>query len=115
MDVLADLRVRLARTRWPDAVWKAGAGISYMQELVEYWRTDYDWRKQEAFINSFANYRADINGVGIRFILTRGWQAGGTLAPAGGARPLAGDERPAPPAGAVQGLSRTAPLTRLFL
>ena len=42
-EVLADLRERLARTRWPgeipDAAWDYGSNLSYLKELVDYWRT----------------------------------------------------------------------------
>ena len=45
---LDDLRERLARTRWPDEVdgagWDYGASLAYIGELVEYWRTGFDWR-----------------------------------------------------------------------
>jgi pimeloyl-ACP methyl ester carboxylesterase len=75
-DVLDDLRTRLDRTRWPDAVagpgWEAGASLVYMRELVEYWRTAYDWRAQEARLNAFAHYRAVIDGVEIHFVHERG-------------------------------------------
>jgi pimeloyl-ACP methyl ester carboxylesterase len=75
-DVLADLRERLERTRWPQAVagepWAAGADVAYMQELTRYWLESYDWRAHEAFINSFANYRADVDGVLIHFVHERG-------------------------------------------
>ncbi|MDO8434712.1 MAG: epoxide hydrolase N-terminal domain-containing protein, partial [Candidatus Binatus sp.] len=50
-EALGDLRARLERTRFPDEVpdtgWEYGANLSYMRELVEYWRTKYDWRAQE--------------------------------------------------------------------
>jgi pimeloyl-ACP methyl ester carboxylesterase len=75
-DVLDDLQARLSRTRWPAAVvgegWEAGASLTYMHDLVDYWRTGYDWRKQEAFLNTFAHYRTKIDGVGIHFIHERG-------------------------------------------
>ena len=49
---LTDLRERLARTRWPDEIpgseWDYGSNLDYIKELTEYWRTDYDWRAQEA-------------------------------------------------------------------
>lgn len=73
---LDDLRERLARTRWikaeQGAGWKYGIDQAYMQELVDYWQNDYDWRKQEAALNAFAHFRADINGVGLHFIHERG-------------------------------------------
>src|SRR5215216_3823150 len=56
-EVLADLRRRLELTRWPDDVgnqdWYYGMHRAYLQQLVDYWRTDYDWRKAEARINAY--------------------------------------------------------------
>ena len=75
-EVLADLQRRLEHTRWPDEVegseWGYGANLAYMQELVNYWRTRFDWRAQERVINSFANFRAEVEGLGIHFIHERG-------------------------------------------
>lgn len=52
---LADLRERLARARFPDpapgGAWTYGTDVTYMQELVEYWRSSFDWRAQEAQLN----------------------------------------------------------------
>ena len=49
---LADLKRRLAATRWPDketvADQSQGAQLANLQELVRHWATDYDWRKGEA-------------------------------------------------------------------
>lgn len=73
---LEDLRARLARVRWPDEVegsgWNYGANLRYMKELVDYWQREYDWRKQEAELNRFAQFKAEIDGVGIHFIHERG-------------------------------------------
>ncbi|MGH7246790.1 MAG: epoxide hydrolase family protein, partial [Pseudomonadota bacterium] len=71
-EVLADLRTRLDRTRFPDEVpgtgWEYGSNLAYMREVVDYWRTRYDWRAHEARINRFAQYRANVDGLGIHFI-----------------------------------------------
>ncbi|HSY22831.1 MAG TPA: epoxide hydrolase [Polyangiaceae bacterium] len=73
---LRDLQERLERTRFaPDESaddWSAGANPQYMRELVEYWRTGYAWREQEARINRFAHYRAKIEGKVVHFIHERG-------------------------------------------
>ena len=49
---LDDLKQRLARVRWPEretvADWSQGVPLAKLQALVEYWRTDYDWRRCEA-------------------------------------------------------------------
>ncbi|PYM17971.1 MAG: hypothetical protein DMD81_07240, partial [Candidatus Rokuibacteriota bacterium] len=53
--VLVDLRVRLARVRWPDeppdSGWRFGTDLGYMRELVDYWREKYDWRTHENRLN----------------------------------------------------------------
>jgi pimeloyl-ACP methyl ester carboxylesterase len=71
-EVLKDLRERLDRTRFPDEVpdtgWEYGTNLAYMKELVEYWRTRYDWRKHEAELNRFAHYKTNIDGLDIHFI-----------------------------------------------
>ena len=47
--VLDDLQQRLANTRWPDQIdetgWQYGIDLGYMKELVQHWRTKYDWRE----------------------------------------------------------------------
>ena len=73
---LDDLRERLTRTRWPGersgSGWDYGTNLAYLKELVEYWRTRFEWRAQETAINSFPNFRATIDGLGIHFIHERG-------------------------------------------
>jgi microsomal epoxide hydrolase len=71
-EVLADLRRRLELTRWPDDVgnqdWYYGVHRAYLQQLVDYWRTDYDWRKAEARINAYEHYRVEVEGVPVHFM-----------------------------------------------
>ena len=73
---LDDLRERLARTRWIDQAegsgWTYGISMEYIQELVDHWQHTYDWRKHEAALNTFAHFKADVDGVGIHFIHERG-------------------------------------------
>ena len=75
-EILADLRKRLAATRWPDELpgvgWEYGSNMDYLKELVDYWRNDFDWRAQERRINSFNHFRATVGGLGIHFIHERG-------------------------------------------
>lgn len=87
---LDDLRERLARTRWPDealdAGWDYGVPLAYLQDLAEYWRTDYDWRAWEERLNRYPQFITAIDGQPIHFlhvpspepgafplILTHGW------------------------------------------
>jgi pimeloyl-ACP methyl ester carboxylesterase len=73
---LSDLRERLGRTRFaPDFAnkdWAYGTCYEELRELVDYWREQYDWRKHEQAINSFANYKTEIDGIPIHFIHERG-------------------------------------------
>src|SRR3712207_1299720 len=88
--VLADLQQRLPLTRWPDDAgnedWYYGVNRAYLQDLVEFWRTAYDWRAAEAAINAYQHYRVEVAGVPVHFmyqpgvgpnpiplILTHGW------------------------------------------
>jgi pimeloyl-ACP methyl ester carboxylesterase len=74
--VLADLRERLARTRWPEVFagrdWAEGTDISYLADLVGRWREGFDWRAQERAINAFPHFCVDIDGQTIHFIHARG-------------------------------------------
>jgi microsomal epoxide hydrolase len=74
--VLDDLRARLDRTRLPgevpDTGWDYGANLAYMRDLIEYWRTRYDWRVHEREINCLAHYRAQVDGLKIHFIHEKG-------------------------------------------
>lgn len=74
--VLDDLRERLARARWPDAVdgaaWDYGTDLDYLRGLADYWRDGFDWRSAEAKVNEFTQFRASIDGLGIHFVHERG-------------------------------------------
>ena len=71
-EAVADLRRRLAATRWPDKETVAdrsqGAPLANLQELVRHWATDYDWRKAEAKLNAFPQFMTRIDGVDVHFI-----------------------------------------------
>src|SRR5579864_6413037 len=71
--VLEDLRSRLERARWPDEPpdatdWKYGTDLTYLKELVDYWRTGFDWRKQEAALNAFPQYTVPVAGIELHFL-----------------------------------------------
>lgn len=71
-DDLADLKRRIAATRWPsrelvdDAT--QGVQLATIQKLADYWLNQHDWRKVEARINSYPNFITAIDGVDIHFI-----------------------------------------------
>jgi epoxide hydrolase len=67
-----DLDRRLKATRWPGEIpgteWDYGTNLGYVQELVDYWRTRFDWKAQEKQINAFHHYKATVDGLAIHFI-----------------------------------------------
>ncbi|MFI4988740.1 MAG: epoxide hydrolase family protein [Alphaproteobacteria bacterium] len=74
--VLDDLHRRLDATRWPDeianAAWQRGTSLAYMKSLTTYWRSAYDWRRQEAALNRLPHFRVELDGLGIHFVHARG-------------------------------------------
>jgi len=69
---IADLRARLARTRWPDepplAPWASGTSVAYLKTLVDYWKDGFDWRAAEAQLNALPQYTVPIRGIDVHFI-----------------------------------------------
>ncbi|SHL50133.1 Pimeloyl-ACP methyl ester carboxylesterase [Pseudonocardia thermophila] len=65
---LADLRARLARTRWPEEAtvggWTQGVPLDYARELVDYWAHRYDWRRCEAELNALPQFVTGLDGGG---------------------------------------------------
>ena len=72
---LADLRRRIAATRWPDKETvtdpSQGVQLATIQELARYWQTDHDWRKIEAKLNALPQFITEIDGLDIHFIHVR--------------------------------------------
>jgi epoxide hydrolase len=72
---LDDLEQRLNGARWPEREtedgWSQGVPLDRLQRLVEYWRTGYSWRRFETWINTFPQFRTDIDGLGIHFLHVR--------------------------------------------
>ncbi|MEY4642855.1 MAG: hypothetical protein RLZZ227_2849 [Pseudomonadota bacterium] len=72
---LDELDYRLRNTRWPDEYaneqWAYGTSRAYLQELVRYWAADFDWRAQEAWLNSFDHFKTSIDGLGLHYIHAR--------------------------------------------
>ncbi|TAK68450.1 MAG: epoxide hydrolase [Actinomycetota bacterium] len=87
---LAELRARIAATRWPDEIpgvgWRYGVPGAYLRELADYWRDGYDWRRFESRLNELGQHTTTIDGARVHFlhhrspepdalplILTHGW------------------------------------------
>ena len=72
---LAELRGRIAATRWPTKELvpdrSQGVQLATMQELARYWTSEYDWRRCEARLNALPQFTTEIDGVEIHFIHVR--------------------------------------------
>jgi len=55
-----------------DGGWEYGTNLDYMKELCDYWVSQYNWRKEEARINRFSNFKAEIDGIDLHFIYEKG-------------------------------------------
>jgi pimeloyl-ACP methyl ester carboxylesterase len=77
-EAIADLRQRIAATRWPDRETvpdrTQGAQLAKIQQLVHYWGTGYDWRRVEAQLNALPQFMTTIDGLDIHFIHVRSGQ-----------------------------------------
>ncbi|KAK9843307.1 hypothetical protein WJX74_010106 [Apatococcus lobatus] len=67
-----DLKHRLKQTRYPDqlagAGWDYGTELSFLKGLLEYWQNDFNWPKQQEWLNShFMHYKLEVNGIDLHF------------------------------------------------
>jgi pimeloyl-ACP methyl ester carboxylesterase len=71
-EALAELRRRIAATRWPSKELVAdrsqGVQLATLQELARYWAAEYDWRRCEARLNALPQFKTEIDGEDVHFI-----------------------------------------------
>ncbi|XP_055949754.1 epoxide hydrolase 1-like [Argiope bruennichi] len=71
-EVIEDLKNRLQRTRFEEPVedskFHYGFNPKYLKTVLEYWRSQYDWRKQEAELNRFPQFKTRIEGINVHFL-----------------------------------------------
>src|ERR1700730_5436110 len=69
---IADLKTRLALTRFPDSApgepWAFGSSVAYVRDLVGYWKDDFDWRTQEAALNQFPQYKVPLHDIDVHYL-----------------------------------------------
>jgi epoxide hydrolase len=86
---LDDLRARLAAARLPEAEtvyraapdprrWEQGVPLADLVDVVNYWRTGYNWRSFEARLNRIGQFRTTIDDLGIHFLHRRSARADAT-------------------------------------
>lgn len=75
-EAVADLRGRLAQTRWPDEIldsgWDYGCEQRFLRDLCSYWKDEFDWKRQLELMAKFHHFRYDPDDLRIHFIHERG-------------------------------------------
>ncbi|HEX6225972.1 MAG TPA: epoxide hydrolase, partial [Chryseolinea sp.] len=66
------LNQRLATARWfnpaAENSWEKGVPPDYLKELADYWQNKFDWKKQEAILNQYPQFIAEIDGQKIHYL-----------------------------------------------
>lgn len=74
-DAIEDLHRRIDATRWPDELpgvgWSRGVPVTYLKELVTYWRHEFDWFHFQDEANKWPQFTTDVAGVNVHFIHAR--------------------------------------------
>jgi pimeloyl-ACP methyl ester carboxylesterase len=69
---IADLKTRLALTRFPDAApgepWAFGTSVDYAKDLVGYWKDHFDWRGQEAALNAVPQFKVKLHDIDVHYL-----------------------------------------------
>ena len=55
-----------------DGGWEYGTNLDYLKELSNYWVNNFDWRKSEAQLNRFSNFKSKVDDIDIHFIHEKG-------------------------------------------
>jgi pimeloyl-ACP methyl ester carboxylesterase len=70
------LRDTLLPPPLPGDDWDTGVPVSYLKRVVGYWAGEYDWRAQEARLNSVPQFTTVIDGQRVHFLHIRSVNAG---------------------------------------
>ena len=69
---IQDLHARLALTRLPDQIpgssWEYGTELRYLEELLDYWQSDFDWPAHQDALNKFDHYKTILDAIDLHFI-----------------------------------------------
>ena len=55
-----------------DGGWEYGTNLDYLKELSNYWVNNFDWRKSEAQLNRFSNFKSKVDDIDIHFVHEKG-------------------------------------------
>ena len=71
-DQLTNIKSKIEHYPWSSIEnmeeWTHGTNKKYLKELCDYWLKEFSWKKHEQLINSFKNYKTNVDGIDIHFI-----------------------------------------------
>nr|XP_057901861.1 epoxide hydrolase 1 isoform X2 [Doryrhamphus excisus] len=69
---LEDLHRRIEQTRpvpsLEDSQFHYGFNSKYLEEVVSYWRRDFDWRTQVDKLNQYPHFKTNIEGIDVHYV-----------------------------------------------
>ena len=75
-DILKEINNKVKNYPWhempKDGGWNYGTNLDYMKEISNYWITKFNWKKHEAEINKFSNFKTIVDDIEIHFIQEKG-------------------------------------------
>ena len=73
--LLDDLQLRLKQARFArfsrSKTWDYGTSTEFLEELVFYWRTEFNWHQAEEKLNVLKQYKARASGLDVHFVHER--------------------------------------------
>lgn len=51
-----------------DVAFQYGFNTDYLKKVIHFWRTKYNWRAQEKYLNSLPQFKIEIGQLNIHFI-----------------------------------------------
>lgn len=73
LQILRDLKQRLenalpVQEPIENAAQIYGMNSKLLETIVEYWKTNYDWKEREKFLNQYPQFRVSIQGLKIHYL-----------------------------------------------
>ena len=73
---IADLQQRIRNTRWfsepPPSAWNSSLSIETIRQISDQWLQQYNWKRQEAWLNSFSQFTVEAAGLDLHFVFEKG-------------------------------------------
>ena len=83
--VLQDLKTRLNNAKFVESIegsnFRYGFNSNYLKQVVEFWKTKFDWRQQEKELNKYNHFKTQIEGIDVHFVHVKPSKPAKTVVP----------------------------------